>query len=399
MDRKKQEREVLQVGIVTISRQFILSNFGTFFQHWSLRKVLQSFGYAPFRVADIGESHRTIIWIAMRTLKRLLLVPYRCFRGQLSLRGECKSLCFTLCQNIKFYREYKRVIGNIFDDTKFYECITVIIGSDQIWTSSREREFACVFSDDCDKISYAASADWLRVKCSEQWESRIRAELPKYKGISVRERQGIDVIKELMQKDISIFHAIDPVFLTGREEYLRTFCANNLAEEPVLLYYVVNINSYEELNYAEILQTAKSLNVQLKVVGLQGAERFLPLSAQTIASPSKFLELYHRAKYVVTNSFHGTAFALIFGKRFACIKQVERCGASQNTRCHELLEKLGLMGYWLESKFTSNDLAACLKQEIDFNLINDEILKWKISSLKWLESTLATDRVKDSEDT
>lgn len=390
MDRISKKTEASRVGIITISRQFVLSNYGTFFQHWSLRRTLRLFGYNPYRVSDNEESSSTILWIIMRTIKRLLVMPYRCWNRKISFLGECKSLYFTLCQNIKFYYEYRRRVGVFFENYKVADIYAVVVGSDQVWTSSGEREFACKFFDGCKKISYAASADWLRVRDSSLWKDRIREELPKYKGVSVREKLGVNVINDLMHTNLSIFHAIDPVFLTCREEYFRKFCDSNLETEPIMLYYVVNINSYEELNYTELLKVAKLLHVKLKVVGLQGAERLLPFSVQTIVSPSKFLKLYCQAKYVVTNSFHGTVFALIFCKQFACIEQVERKGASQNVRCTELLDELCLAGQKLKSTFSSNELMLCLKQKIDYTHVCEKIELWRSNSIQWLKKCLET---------
>lgn len=374
-------------GVVTISRHFILLNFGTFMQHWSLRKTLSSLGYKTFRVADVGEMRYTLLEILLRTVKHVLILPYKYFRLNIPICGELKSIIQTLRQNLKFFSDYKILIGRFYDQITYPAKLTLVIGSDQVWTNVTPREYGVGFKGKCKRIAYAVSADWMSVSSQEKWKNRIVDELPLFSGISVRELLGVATIKKNLP-DLEVFHAIDPVFLTMKEEYLKLLPSAKALNKPAMIYYVVNAKSFDHMNYGAVVEAAKRLQVQLKTIALQGSEKYLPIYVQTVASPREILKLYRDAKYIVTNSFHGTAFAVIFNKQFVCIKQKEQRGCGQNVRCEELLDYLGLSSYMLPNKMDGNSLLKCLEKPIDYSIVDATIAKWREESLSWLKSVL-----------
>lgn len=376
-----------EIGVITISSRFLLLNYGTFFQHWSLRRILRNFGYRPFRVADNDELRYVTFTLLGRALKNFCLMFRNARRNKTTVCQEFRSVNVTLRRNFKFYWDYGRMIGKFYDDGG-ERMVDVIVGGDQVWTSCAPREYACDFHGNIKKISYAVSADWIYSLARDKWIQRVCEDLQDFNGVSVRENLGVSTLKRILPYPKEIFHAIDPVFLSNAEDYRALISDKKNDGEDTLVYYAVNARNAMEMDYETVKNVARSLNVDLISIVLQGNEKFLPLSAQTIPSPSEFIRLISKAKYVVTNSFHGTAFAIIFNKQFVCLEQEERKGAGQNVRSRELLCKLKLVSQQMSAHFTGDKLIECLSNHINYNNVNEKIAFWRCQSVEWLKEQL-----------
>lgn len=382
------EGERKEIGIITISSSFLLLNYGSFFQHWSLRRTLETMGYRTFRVADKDELRYPICALLYRALKNLCLIFRNAWRNEDSAWQEFRSVIVTLRRNIKFYFDYRHMIGRVYDDSGKRNDVDVIIGGDQVWTSASPREYACDFHGNGKKISYAVSADWVRSVSRDTWIHRVCEELRGFNGVSVREGLGRSMLKKILPYRKEVFHAIDPVFLCKEEDYKSLISDGTGNAGSALLYYAVNARNYSELNYDVVKEAARLLNVKLISVVLQGNEKFVPFSAHSILSPREFIRQIVQAKYIVTNSFHGTAFAIIFNKQFVSLEQEEREGAGQNVRSRELLCGLGLSSRHMQAHITGDKLAECLTNHINYFDVNEKIGTWRNQSLGWLKEQL-----------
>lgn len=204
-------------------------------------------------------------------------------------------------------------------------------GSDQIWNTLFPNGIDPAFYLDFVphgkiKASYAASF------ATEDIDTTCKPQVAKWlQGldyVSVRESSGVQIAKSLGVIDIT--QVVDPVFLLNAESWLSIATADT-PTSPYVFVYDFDGNS-------QIQAEAKRLATQyrLKIISLQK----LPYadSCMTEAGPREFISLVAGASYVLSNSFHATAFSLIFQRPFMVYDRQEQI----NTRMRDLLAMVGL---------------------------------------------------------
>lgn len=204
-------------------------------------------------------------------------------------------------------------------------------GSDQIWNTifynGRDPAFYLGFAPNCTvKASYAASfaSDTVDEKYFEMQKKWIES----IDYISVREASALSILKSM-----GIYrgcHVLDPVFLLSAQEW-SAICKTYAGKDRYVLVYDFDGNS-------QIEKCAKSLSVKygIKIYSLQK----LAYADKVIgnAGPLEFLSLVKNADYVLSNSFHATAFSLIFHKPFMVFDRNEKI----NSRMRDLIRSLEL---------------------------------------------------------
>lgn len=210
---------------------------------------------------------------------------------------------------------------------------TVICGSDQIWNPSITDGINPIFFSAIDgvktKISYAASVGKDKFDTSD--ESKVKDLVSALDHCSVREENTAQYISSLTGRKVET--VCDPVFLLDKADYENISSKRLIKKDYVLLYSVVHndllteiAQQYADRHGLELLEIcfAKDKNVKHKQVVTYG--------------PSEFLSSFQYAKTVFTNSFHGTAFSLIFQKDFYIVDN--KYGGS---RIVNLLGKVNLL--------------------------------------------------------
>lgn len=206
----------------------------------------------------------------------------------------------------------------------------IITGSDQVWNPESlgavDRIYFLGFgAERIKKISYAPSFGTSKLK--EKFRGEIGNYIKKLDAVSVREIEGKEHVEELTGIEAEV--VLDPVFLLDKNQWSK-FAYNELKiTEPYLLLYARERNSL--LGEAAI-RIAKEKN--LKVVNISKIMMGLNKYDRNIfgIGPGHFLELFKNASVVCTNSFHGTAFSIIFEKPFVVIPHRTR-----NTRIESIL--------------------------------------------------------------
>ena len=271
-------------------------------------------------------------------------------------------------------------------DPQIVSCKKFIAGSDQIWTFLKPDYTLRRFPSSVCKLSYAASADWDFIKNQPGTLYSLTDALQDFKAISVREEIGKKLVSSLVPSK-EIFVTLDPALLLSSKDYLHLVDDNIYFQQPTLFAYFVNITAPEQL-YIDLLEViARKNKLKIAIGGIQGAEEFIPKKYYIPLPPENFIKAFHEAKMVVTNSFHGTLFSLVFHHRFATIEQVEKPGRNQNRRLHELLEKFDLGNRCLSIDKLSY-LESLLAEEINWNIFDLKLEKFKEFSLKWLKENL-----------
>lgn len=242
---------------------------------------------------------------------------------------------------INFSKQEYRNFTTLYTNFPSKEYSHLIVGSDQVWnyaTDFSKEPFFLTFCTDVKKISYAASVghseipDVVGIKYSN-W-------LADFSSISVREDTAVIAISKLTDKDV--IQTLDPTFLLTKQEWLDHFFIKEPICKDIILVYMLSIST-ETLMLAQNI--AENLNCSIKVITSKPYYKTLK-NCEFLRSenPRSFVELYSRAKFVVTNSFHGTAFAINFNVPFVTL---DKNGARLNSRKLSLLKLLHLSDRYL----------------------------------------------------
>lgn len=206
-----------------------------------------------------------------------------------------------------------------------------LTGSDQIWNTlfqnGRDPAFYLEFAPNGSiRASYAAS--FATEDIIEEWKKPVKKWLNKLDYISVRESSGVEIVKKLDIENVK--QVMDPVFLLDRNIW-EELAIGEKPQSPYLLVYDFDKNPAIN-EYAKKIAEERNLKIYSMF------HNTIADCCYTEAGPLEFLRLVCGAEYIISNSFHATAFAIIFEKPFAVFEREEKI----NTRLQDLLSLLNL---------------------------------------------------------
>ena len=206
-----------------------------------------------------------------------------------------------------------------------------LAGSDQIWNplfrNGKDPAFYLDFVQQGLRASYAAS---FAVDAFPEDLRHVTAQyLSRLDHIAVRETSGLGILQSLGIRNAET--VLDPVFLLDKAQWASMAQLPEKAEKPYLLVYDFD-NSPAVRMLAERIARERNLKIY-SVFQLPYAERCFALSG-----PQAFLGLVQQADFVLSNSFHATAFSAIFEREFAVVERTEKI----NTRMRDLTALLGV---------------------------------------------------------
>lgn len=344
----------MKIGIFTFH---CAKNYGAVLQAYGLQEYLRSQGhkvyiidYRPKYLTDpykIFNVKRIFDNFSLKLLLReILTIPIRLKR--------------TIAFN-KFVRQRldlcKLDLNNDCNDFDAY-----VFGSDQIWNPRLTGGFDDVYFGKFPAakgkllLSYAASVGDVS-QLTESDKQYLEDRLRHFSYISVRERE----LKSFFSAELGIKSTCvcDPVFLAGVDVYNRLICRRSHTSKRgfLLLFQLERINDSIKL-FAETV--AKTLNNDF--IEIISHRETMDLSVRQSLSIEDFLRYVRDASYIITTSFHGTVFSLLYSKPFYTIKVNEYVDA----RARDLLSKLGV-----ESRLV--DVGVTSDAEVDSLLVQKEL--------------------------
>ena len=252
-------------------------------------------------------------------------------------------------------------------------------GSDQVWNPQYigfDTSFLLDFAPEgARRISYASS--FTINKLPYVFNNVYKNELMKFAHVSVRERSGIKIVKELTGKDS--VNVCDPTLLLSADQW--SVLADQSMFKTDQHFIVVYFMAYAYNPYPDVFdyidRVYKQLNLPIVFFNAWGGQKSNYKEMRVpVKGPNEFLYLFSHADYVITDSFHGTAFSLIFQKPFiTCIQSKE----SQDSRVTDLLDEIGA----IDHAVVDNKKDELPSQNIDLNVVK-KIEKYRKHSLDWL---------------
>ena len=317
-------------------------NFGSALQAYALQRKVDELGYD----AELIDYHypneyhcarQGLTYFPQRSTFRLFMLNVIA-RLMLALRlNKFKKKAEERVNRYELLKNYRRFYKKFFKLSRFYDSIEsvcdnppdydiYVTGSDQVWNPRFVANDPVFFLDFAGvgkpRLSYAASMSSRRI--DKEFEDSYKVYLEKYDVISVREKSTAEIVSKMTGRETDVVS--DPSLLLDKDEWLGICPKESLLKENFLLLY---IQSYSYDPYPNIVTFTKKMaeHLGLKVVILLGLRKGYSIDGAVTfetAGPFEFLQLFRDAQFVVTTSFHGTVFALNFGKKFySVVKKID----------------------------------------------------------------------------
>lgn len=254
----------------------------------------------------------------------------------------------------------------------------VICGSDQVWnphiTDTDLSYFLNFCGPDTKRIAYAPSFGISEFP--DAFTEKIIPELRQFAHLSVREPDGAQMVGNLTDRDVPT--VLDPTFLIPCAEWEAIEKAHPLAMQKYVLYFPVRASA-ALLQFSREL--AKKRNAKL-VIAEGNFLRKLRSKDPNVQyaldlSPGEWLNLMHHADCVVTNSFHGAAFAIHYQKDFYL-----ELSSKTNSRLEQMMDVTGLQ------QRVVRDGCAGWDVHIDYTAVEGRIAPAREASLDYLRKSI-----------
>lgn len=364
------------IGIITMHK---VLNYGSVLQAYSLQRYLSEAGYRNELINYIFPNGATK---RKRTLKQkikhvILNLGYGNFH-KIKLR-----------KFNQFYKNYYICSDHKYespDELKqaHFNYDIYMTGSDQVWNPKHiknDNSFFLDFADDSKpKMSYAASFSVDSIDNTLQ--DRYTKYLSRYNFISVREAAGVNIVLNLTHKQAEL--TCDPTLLLSKKDWMELIKKDKpLIKEPYILIYALrySYNPYPEIN--KIISDIQNI-LKLRLVFLDGSMSDLFRKNSSViknAGPIDFLNLITNASFIITTSFHGTAFALNMEIPFYSV--ISR--TNHDTRLSDLLKMIGADNRCIYHD--DNDIKYEL--EMDFSKIRTNLNSFREISKNYLTSSIS----------
>lgn len=351
-------------------------NYGANLQAFALQEKLKDLGYKPTYINLSRPSHLT----GFNKLKNRIWTPLRYLFGyadRLNKTRKFRNTYFSLSLNIKSEDELKNL--PTFD---FY-----IVGSDQVWnprllSTTFGFYFLSFAPKNSKKISYASSFGTNLIP--HELDKKYYNYLSEFCRISVRENYGKDYLESIGIKSSVV---LDPTLLLNQNKWLKFFDLESKIEKPYILCYVMtgdNNGAKYIRKISRMISRIEKSKYNIVVIGDKEYKKLMPNNQLiTNAGVEDFLNYIYNASYVLTNSFHGTCFSLIFNKEFFSVLHKFN---PLNSRITNLLESTELSDRII---YSDTDVSTINLSKIDFEKINKILNNLREESIKFLREALS----------
>lgn len=371
-----------KIGTVTFHGA---QNFGSVLQTYALQEFVKGLYTEAGQECDYNViNYRTNFQKSFYSIYKSVKNPKNIIKNIVAFRHS--SALKTKNQRFEdFLKNYIRLTEEVSKEDelkKFSSSFNYYIsGSDQIWNvraSDFESAYYLDFVKNGKKISYAASFGPLKIDWNLYDKDKYSSLLSKYSAISVRELGSKDRVKELIDSDCEI--NVDPTFLLKKEEWQKIQSDANYNDGKYILLYCLE-PSKEQLNMAKAI--SKKLNLPILVTRYNNKNDMINGFVKKYDSgPLDFLSYIDNAALVLSSSFHGTAFSMIYNKPFYVFNGMK------DSRISSILKIADIEDRSIES---IKDIDRVNLKSVDFSVVNEIIKNEQEKSKAYLQQALEID--------
>ncbi|MEI0549693.1 polysaccharide pyruvyl transferase family protein, partial [Brachyspira intermedia] len=371
------------VGLVTMCFQ---NNYGAILTSFALYKVVEKLGFNPVLIfpPDIYEEVYKI-W-SMTKINKELGIQF------------AKKYLNTAIFNNSNYEIYR--LNNL--------CDSFVVGSDGVWNPGLENHayFNMLNFVNIDKkiISYSSSFG-MNIFTGRDYHKLISCYyLNRFDRISVREDSGVNICKDTF--NIDAIHVLDPVFLLNIMEYEELIKKSNFYKNKKLNYKYGSsyfVRSYDLSKKNNIIKyISKKINLEFKNIILKDDNVFINENTNNVLnfheelSVEDYLYVTKNSDFIITNSFHGICFAIIYNKDFIFIDESTRKKdplIPKDARIESILRMLNLEDRII---FENEDISlvdSILEKKIDYVYINNKLEEYINFSINYLKEALNFEKI------
>lgn len=380
------------VGIITTFRQ---PNWGSVLQAYALQKVVDSLGYKSVVIDYIYPNdwhyhhgcpkYKISLVLKIKNLIKSVLAVLKLRKinpTKMDLLNQFIRENMLCTSKVKLRKDLAKL--QIFD--------IYLSGSDQIWNpNSMLGDMSYMFDfapESSPKIAYSSSFSCASIPSS--LESDYAKYLSRYRAISVRESNGVELAKKYSKlKNVQL--VLDPTLLISKDgwhELSKESVNMELPPRYILFYMLAYTYSPEDkmvelLNYFQIKSECPVVGLVPKPISFNG--EYIHVTEKYDVGIHEFLWLFEHATMVVTSSFHGAAFSVNFGKPFIALEDGK---SKADDRLSTLIQTLGLGKKLIDTNTIVDDgLSPCYDFEKEQKLLEIERRK----SLLFLSKALEND--------
>lgn len=235
---------------------------------------------------------------------------------------------------------------NLLDISNRYDYL--ICGSDQVWNPYITGEDLHYFFDFCidnkKKISYAASFGVNEL--DHAYSKKVRNELIKFKSISVREERGVEIVKNMVGNKCKL--VLDPTMLLTKEVWQSKEKAVSGLPSKYIVKFIFNYDKKVEQYISEL---SKKTGLPIITIGGTIVSKFKSDRFTGPIGPDEWLYVLDHADYIVTDSFHGAAFSIIFNKQLFV-----SLASATNSRLKTLMKTFDLENNIIQNNYSINEI-------------------------------------------
>lgn len=362
-----------KIGILTFHNAY---NFGAVLQAYALREYLQKHSNCIVEIINYKNEQiekEKSRWkglfknnIVKEFARNLLTTPY--YLKLDKVFSDFVSKYLTANNEIK-----RKELSSLKYDM-------YLVGSDQVWNlhlTGSDKAFFCDFAmPESICCSYAASIGSSTFS-NEELQNYKRL-IDRFSLISFREKELVPIFEKIALEK-KICSVVDPVFLLKQNEW--NSMASSSARKPYVLFFCVGYNTELEptLEFAKNLANEK--NMELLYLSNQDIwYKHRELHHCGVVSPCEFLGYIRNASYVVTNSFHATAFSIIFHREF-----YSEIGLKRNGRIKNILDLTGLQEHAINRGINKENT---IKGNTDWSKVDVRLNLEKEKSYEFLQSVV-----------
>lgn len=294
-----------------------------------------------------------------------------------------------------FAKQYFKLSSELFPSitTKYLlNCSeNFIVGSDQVWNY----EFSRVVNDNGyfqlsfvpngkNKMSYGSSFGQRNRACESSKQQYYKQLYQRFDHASSREKFGVEVLQQMFE--VKGEYVLDPVFLLTSQDYAELIKEKYVPKRKYILTYILTPTA-EKLDYVQKLQ--QKLGEDVDVVNIIDAEPVLreknmaffksEENVKSDISPEEFLTLFANAEYVVSDSYHGTCFSIIFHKQFMAF-------VNRESERFETFKEFSLEEHILSS--VPEDISNAALDKIDYSKVDGVIDSMRAVSVDFLKRSI-----------
>lgn len=332
----------MKIGIIT---QPLHTNYGGLLQAFALQVVLKRMGHNVLTV-DWAHDNSYIRWIlacCKALIHRLMLHPAQFPLLPFKVKYMRRFTDMFITSYIAITRSMHRISGKKLER---YGFDAYIVGSDQVWRLAYNAHIEWMYlsfikDKSLKRVAYAASFGIDYWDYPQKVTQTCAGLAQRFDCISVREKAAIRLVNDNL--GVSAQWVLDPTLLLNADDYEQVLTLPEVKPNNSIAVYMLDMNN-EKRELLEALRLRLRCNIY--IIGNPNAQnRDLGYKERQFPAVEDWLNGIRQSNYVVTDSFHGTVFSVIFHKSFVCLGNKDR----GNSRFSSILEMAGLESRILDS--------------------------------------------------